>query len=322
MGVVRDLSGELKGNPELSAPDFARLLLGKSLYPEDGEDLIDETKADELAANSAFLEKVIEVHPKLYSEFVKDDENLKKRLPKRCLEREQDEPAADYLFRAYRDYLDRQFEQMRRFREGIQRRFVGLSASLSASGLDSLIASTSASRRIKDIIQESVGRDRISGHGTGALTFQPERSDTSPPFAPNPIYETNATLAKVAASIDEMRDLFEQQAEMQSNLNTVATEILNNFVIGAKDAAKSSKRALWIAMIAIAASILPFFYSVIFDNKDQAMLNKHAEIVEAMKVVREDARNNALIDQEQHKQLTNVLKKLEPKLQSPVPKPK
>jgi uncharacterized protein YukE len=362
MGVGRDLSQELVRNPELSAPEFARLLLGKSLYPEDGDDLIDEVKAGELAKDPAFLEKVIEVHRELYSEFVKDDDDPKKRLAKLCLERKQDESAADYLFRAYRDRLDRQLEQMRESMEKIQRQFAGLSGSLSASGFDSLLASTSASRRIDDIIKGSVGSDRIaefmkgssgrdrisdilkgsgtdkiaeamkrandviSGRGIEADTFQPPRPYTLPPIPPNPIHETNATLAEVASSIDEMRDLFAQQAVMQSSLNEVATEILDKFVTGAQNAEKSSKRALMIAMIAIAASILPVIYSEIFDNKDQAMLIKQAEIVTVMKGVREDARhdarNNALIDQEQHQQLTNVLKKLEPKLLSPVPKPK
>jgi hypothetical protein len=362
MRVVKDLSRELASNPELSALEFARLLLGKSLYPQDGDDLIGEVKADELAKDPAFLEKVIEVHPELYSEFVKDDDDPTKRLAKLSLERKQDETAADYLFRAYRDRLDRQLEQMRESMKKIQRQFAGLSGSLSASGFDSLLASASASRRIDDIIKGSVGSDRIAeiingsvgrerisdilkgsgtdkiaeamkrasegivGRGTGAYTFQPERSYTLPHIQPNPIHETNTTLAKVASSIDEMRDLFAQQAVMQQSLNTVATEILDKFAKGTKDAEQSSKRALRIAMIAIAASILPFIYSVIFDNKDQAMLNKQAQIVEVMKGVREDARNdarnNALIDQEQHQQLTNVLKKLEPKLLSPVPKPK
>jgi hypothetical protein len=362
IGVGRDLSQELARNPELSAPEFARLLLGTSLYPEDGDDLIGEVKADELAKDPAFLEMVIEAHPELYSEFVKDGDGPKKRLTIPFLEREQDEPAANYLFRAYRDHLDRKLKQMREAMEKIQHKFAGLSGSLSASGLDSLLASTSASRRIDDIIKGSVGSDRIAelmkgsvgrdrisdilkgsgtdkiaeamkrandgilGCGIEADTFQSPRPFTLPPILPNPIHETNATLAEVASSIDEMRDLFAQQAEMQSNLNAVATEILDKFVIGAQIAERSSKRALWIAMIAIAASILPFIYSEIFDNKDQAMLNKQAEIIEVMKGVREDARhdarNNALIDQEQHQQLTNVLKKLEPKLLSPVPKPK
>ena len=320
MGVVRDLSGELKGNPQLSAPEFARLLLGKSLYPHDGDDHIDEAKADKLATDPAFLEKVIEAHPELYCEFVEDDDDPKKRVAKTSPEREQDETAADYLFRTYQDYLDRQLKQMRESMEKIQRQFAGLSGSLSAGGIASLLANTSASRRIDNIIkgsvgssriaeivQGSVGKDRISNilsgsatdkiaeamkqandgileRGIGADTFQPQRSYTLPSMPPNPIHETNTTLAEVASSIDEMRDLFAQQAVMQSSLNAVATEILDKFVTGAQSAEANSKRAMRAALAAIMVSIVPFIYSLIFDSKDQAMLNKQTEIIDVMKI--------------------------------------
>lgn len=333
MGVVKDLCKEIESNPNLSGPEFARMLLRKSLYPENGNDRIDAAKADELAADPAFLEEVIKAHPE---------------LSKLSLERGEGESTADYLFRAYRDHVDRQLKQVQEEMVKIRRQFSGLSGSLSPSGLDSLLASTTASKRIDDIIKGSVGSDRISEiiqgasgrdrisktlegsgsdkmseafrravndiprNGIGSATFTPLEHYSVPPIPPNPIHETNATLAEVADSIGEMRELFAQQAVMQSSLNTVATEILNNFVTGMNSAEVASKRAMCIALAAIAVSLIPFFYSLFFDSKDDALLNKQTEIVGVIKGIRKDAQKEALMQQEQNKQLADAMKKLAP----------
>lgn len=313
------LRQKLADNEGISAEDFVTLLVRHSIQPSWSEKQIDDKLAHKLASDDEFLEKLIFAHPEMYSELDRSKGNDKPEW-KELLERGQDEAAAAFLLRAFRDYDERRIVQAQALNDKLRRDFKGLAGSLSGRGFDALVKGSAASDRIKEIIEGShsslIGRSlRRPPYGASA-SDRPELFRI-PEMPENPIHETNRKLTEMAASTEEMRQLYFQQAALQENLNTVATEILDKFVKGSKDAARSSRNALIVAGIAVAATIIPFLYGLAFDDEREAQLGKQSEIIAILHEIRDDARGSDDAEAVQSQRMIELLDKIDEQTVNP-----
>lgn len=273
MGVSREMEKLLAEKINITPVDFAQLLVSKSVWPAEGEEVVTKERAEQLASDDKFLEKIIRAHPELFYE---PDSNLQRqvgsRLEVKC--RGEDEAAASFLLRSYQDYLESNRAKSKALSDYVSSQFKGLTTSLSDTGLNALMKSTSSSEKISEIIKDiGLRNDR----------YRLEDGFVPPPtpdfdIPPNPIYETNDRLSEVAKSIAEMRELTVQQAEMQSSLNTVATEILNRFAEGAESAKTNAKLTLAVALLAVFVSLGSFVYNQFFDGVSEAQLQTQSEM--------------------------------------------
>lgn len=301
---------KLDANKDMSARDFALLLISKSLVQGEDENPISEVRASELASDDEFLEAFIAAHPNLYSEFDRKNVGAKPSW-KIVLKREDGESPADFLLRAYKDHDERQIKQMIEFNDTIMSKYKGLAGTLSGSSIDALLKNATSSSRIDEILNRATSHQDLL---RDAYRFEPSRMPKVH-VPPNPIHETNSKLTDVAASMGEMRELYVQQAEMQSNLNTVATEILDNFVTGVEISEKNSKRTLLVAIAAVLVAVASFVYSQFYDGSSKAQLTAQSEMNAILEDIRDDAKDEARLE-ERHNEL--LLEAIEKSKQQPV----
>ena len=183
-------------------------------------------------------------------------------------------------------------------------------------------AKNSPASRMRDILGErnSDWMENLLGTssaGAARITHEPIKIPELPEMPRNPIYDTNKILAEVAASTGDMRELYFQQADMQRNLNTVATEILNNFVTGAMIAERNSKRAIWVAVAAVAVAVLTFAYSQFFDDGQDRQIAKQSEIVSTLREIRDDVRSSDEAAAQQDRRLIEFLDRIEEQTSNP-----
>ncbi|MXP48431.1 hypothetical protein GRI43_13640 [Altererythrobacter luteolus] len=313
------LRKELAADEDMSAEDFSARVVLHSIRPKDSEDQVDEELARSLASNDGFLEKLILAHPELYSKIDRSESGDK---PKRVelLERGEDESAAAFLLRAFRDHDERRVAQTKAFTERMTREFQGLAGSLSGKGLDALIRGNSASDRIKDIIEGSHSSliDKALGRSAyGADTFTAPEPMRLPPMPENPIHETNRKLAKMATSTEEMRQVIFQQAEMQRSLNEVATELLDKFVEGSATAERNAKRAIGVAVAAVLVAVATFIIGQLTNKAPEEMVAQQGEVVSTLHEIRDYARASDEAAAEQDQQMIESLDKIEEQTANP-----
>lgn len=302
--MAKAIRKELDAKTNISAIDFALLLVSKSLVQGDDDDPISEARASELAADDEFLEAFITAHPHLYSEFDRKSAG-EKRSRKIILKREDGESPTEFLLRAYKDHDERQKKQLKDFNEKIMGKYKGLAGTLSGSSIDALLNNATSSSRIDEILKRATSpQDLLQNSHRFEQSRMPKIH-----IPPNPIHETNSKLTDVATSMAEMRELYVQQAQMQSNLNTVATEILDNFVIGVEISEKNSKRTLWVAIAAVSVAVASFFYSQFYDGSSTAQLTAQSEMKAILEDIREDAKATTGLEERQNELLLEAIEK-------------
>lgn len=305
MSVRRDMEKELKAEDDIDPSRFAEMLIGRALFLPDADTAIGPERAAGLVGDKAFLEKFIAAHPEFYSEFFRDEPGGKAEW-RSVLEREEHETPDRFLLRAYRDNAKRAAEKWKETNEKLKRQFEGLTGSLSRSGIEALMRGNSAADRISELIGRTPQHD-LPG-ASGWRTFEPVRP-IDIPIIENPIHETNKKLGKLGASIDEMRELYVQQATMQQSLNQVATEILDNFVTGSKSAAKSSRNALVTAILAIVVTLVTFAYDKIYSDSSEEQLESQAQMATILGEIREEIRAQRTAAEKQTKLLDEAIER-------------
>ncbi|HEY3696757.1 hypothetical protein [Phenylobacterium sp.] len=106
-----------------------------------------------------------------------------------------------------------------------------------------------------------------------------------PAMPANPIHETNGRLAELSEHISQMRDLAATTAQMQQSLNEVAKTILTEFSKGAEASNRATKRALWIAAISTALSLVAVVVAVWSVLHQDAQNSKRENEAEAERAV-------------------------------------
>lgn len=327
--IAREVRAELRTNCDMTAQEFVNFFIPRALWLEDGKTPIGKGRASELASDTEFLEKLIQAHPEFYSEYQQDQPKDK---PSRqvIIEREEDEGAAEFLFRAHKDYDRRNIASTKAFTEKMMSQYSGLTGVLSTSGLDALARSASSAGRLSELLSsgglaaDPLG-DLIKKSNQDILGPDSSIASSRPfemPHIEPPMKATNQRLDKVATSIDEMRELYVQQATMQKSLNEVATEILDKFVTGSEAAAKSSEESLGLAAIAaknshralrlaafsIVVTAGTFVYSQFFDGSSMAQLEGQTEMVSVLREIRDQAKAEKELEEGQNQLMIEAAK--------------
>jgi hypothetical protein len=307
------MSDLLKDNDVIEAQAFSKALFRSSLKLGKDEEPVNEVSAANLAADESFIEKFIGVHPEFWSEL--DQVGGKgKREWNPILLREEGEQANEYLLRAYQDYDKRMRETLGSLGKSISRRLSSLTGALSNPGLEALNNAASSADRIDEIIKRTSALGSVAEAARtdvfGGSAYEPfEMPELHIP--PNPIHETNDHLAELTTSMNEMRHLFIEQASMQRDLNTVATEILDKFVRGSMDAAKSSRNTLIVAALAVVTSLVPFFYGITVDTNQKEQLESQERIEAVLIELKNEAQASGEEDEQRSQRLIETIESLE-----------
>lgn len=153
--------------------------------------------------------------------------------------RDPNESDEAYLARCFRLDKKREFGRLAAAMTGLSDRM----KSVLGTGLAANIA---ASARLGDAMKAISHPEPI----------RPVRDFTPIKLPPNPIHETNETLAAVAKRIEQMAELAAATAAMQKSLNDTASAAVADFSQGAEASKATAQWSLRVAWIALAISVL------------------------------------------------------------------
>ena len=261
---------EKKGSD--TSTSFMNVLISIVGRGSTGEELSeDEVAKLSDADRDRFAQKVLEFNPYLFRERVREsrkDEDGRVVLSFRDgdvkHQREEDESESDYLFRLFKIQTDELKKHARRVLGPVEDMLKANKRLFTPSFLEAIQRSQSSAAQLGNMIDRlRIKVPDVSGGSAAADALK--RIETPEVYRPelrvpdlsnfrSPLLDTNERLSDVLMKLDAMEGLALQMAETVRHVSETASQFIVDFGVATEKADRSSRRATWIAVSAIAVA--------------------------------------------------------------------
>ena len=282
----------------------------------DDEDI--EVFAKEFLANNSWLFKT---HHKAESQ-IDNSEKIEKGL---------DEKNSAYLLRVFKIYLENEKVRLENFTGSISNYFKSLKDNYKATDLmagllgkslykDTTLDLLRTNSSLSDKLHESIldfNKIATARNGLNDLASQPSFEHVK--FLENPIYETNKRLNILISTIESMKPLVADSAELIRSMNATAIQMQEDFI---KNSSGNQLYAKWAMTIAVVSLLVTSFFSWLGHKESneqgaktekmieiyqQDIFNQNKKFEDTVRVISLDAEADAN-RQTQNNELLQILK--------------
>ena len=258
--------GEIDKTEAETSTSFMNNLIATVGRKIDGTELTDTDVAKLSDADrDKFAKQVLEFNQYLFRERVMEQRNRDEggvvvsiRDGDVKHQKEEDESDSDYLFRLFKIQRAKLKEQTDHMLAPFSNMLKANKRRFSPSFLEAFTRSQSATAQLGNMID----RLRVNIPGVSAIAATPSALDRPELRVPdstairNPFHDTNKRLSDVVDRLDSMEGLALQMAETVKSVSAATSQFLVDFGAATEKADRSSRRAMRIAVAAIAVVVL------------------------------------------------------------------